>query len=224
MNGQGMSEDRRLCSLVAFYFGAGVAGPDGNESDKAIRAVSNRASRDLSRTIRGIGKLNVGADNPVDALRARNGGLIVDFIKEIDALAVEAEALQVNFDEKHVFCCVALIEAFREFSEAQRAGLVMSYGQAQKWLNMTLKYLAVLRHPVVSNSYHLLHAPLDRIVYGHAKSQFKMKLPVASGWTWSKLDRVDYVDFQTRLRGQVAATGRYDCVLDWETDTWLTRG
>ena len=148
----------------------------------------------------------------------------MDFIEEIDASVVAAEVAQADFDEKREFCCRALIEAVREFSSAQGAGLVMSYGQAQKWLNMPLKYLAVLRHPVMSNSCHLLHAPLGRIVYGHAKSQFKMKLPAASGWTWSKRDYTEYVGFQTRLREQVAATGQYDCVLDGETDTWVVRG
>lgn len=136
---------------------------------------------------------------------------------------VNSVQVQANFDEKHEFWCLALIEAFCEFSKAQGASLVVNYGQAQKWLNMTLKYLAALRHPVVSNSYHQLHAPLGRIVYGHAKSQFKMKLPAAAGWTWSKLDRVEYVDFQTRLRKQVADTGQYDCVLDWESDGWVVR-
>lgn len=52
----------------------------------------------------------------------------------------------------------------------QAEGIEFYIGQAQKWVNMTLKYLYVLVPDVVEPFYNLLHIPLDNYIMDIAKS------------------------------------------------------
>lgn len=95
-------------------------------------------------------------------------------------------------------------------------------GQAQKWLNMTLKYLWLLDKCTTIDSNNL-HAPIDSFIIeavskhvedddiSHDNGTFKYR-----GYSWSQLDDyADYMDFQNII----ARTG--EPPIEWEYHKWI---
>lgn len=197
-------------NLIAFYFGTKVATGDVT-SDQVVDGVSRRAYADLQRTIHGFGRL------PAEAkieLRAHIHATIREFVANLGTCETQEE-----FDNRHDQWCESACERLRLFAQSEQS-ISFHYGQAQKWLNMTLKYLAVLDHPKVKRVYGYLHVPVDKYVYDQAANA-GVKRP---GWphSWSKLPREKYLNYQRALRKMVAST-HYSCPLDWEADVWVTR-
>lgn len=195
-------------SLIAFYFGTKVATSDVT-SDEVIDSVARRSYADLQRTIHGF------STHPAKAkIKDYTHATLRTFVANLDTCNSQEE-----FDKRHDQWCTSICEHFGQFSHPDR-DIMFHYGQAQKWLNMTLKYLAVLDHPQVQRVYTYLHVPVDKYVY-HEAAAAGIKRPP---WphAWSKLDREKYLNYQHSLREMVASTP-YSCPLDWESDVWVTR-
>lgn len=191
-------------NLVAFYFGPSVATGDVN-SAAVINSVANRAYQDLQRTLR-----RFGSHPHKETLKKQTRDSIAKFVTDLDSCDS-----QEDFDEHHYQWCERTCKAFEKFSHE---GFVFHYGQAQKWLNMTLKYLAVLDHPLVQRVYTYLHIPVDINIFREA-ARFGVDRPQAA---WSTLDREEYGSYQKKLRDMVTTT-EYSCPMDWESDVWVTR-
>ena len=195
-------------SLIAFYFGTKVASGDVT-SDQVIDSVARRAYTDLQRTIHGFGAHCAKAE-----IKSHIHATLRSFVVDLATCNSQGE-----FDKRHDQWCKSACELFGKFSHSDR-GIIFHYGQAQKWLNMTLKYLAVLNHPEVQRAYGFLHVPVDKYVYNEADNAGVKRPPCPHAW--SKLDREKYINYQHRLREMVASTP-YSCPLDWEADVWITR-
>ena len=94
---------------------------------------------------------------------------------------------QEEFDKQHKIWCEELIQTWTE----------LSYGQSQKWVNMTLKYWLLFGNERI-NSVELnakyFHIPIDSYVQ---KGMFKEKTPKP----WSKIsDYKDYMRYQLEHR------------------------
>lgn len=209
-----MNHDDQRRSLIAFYFGSTAAARDDATDEETIRTVSFRAYRDLNRTLHGVGKISTGArksmhDGVVDALAGFVGDL--PGITTVD-----------DFDKRHQACCSSIIERFADAvsGEWPAGTAMMSYGQAQKWLNMTAKYLAVLDHPDVQDVFDLLHVPLDRRVLDRAREDLKVELPGPER-VWSKLGRSSYQDIQSNLRASIADRHSGMSPMQWEAIKWI---
>ena len=116
---------------------------------------------------------------------------------------------QDKYDSWHFKVCTALRKLYRE------AGVSFTYGQSQKWLNMTMKYLYVLRAYSFEDIFAFLHPPIDNYIFDAAMSEFEIsRFPMA----WSKLDDYQtYLDYQKSLRTQI-----FGCPpLRWEFRAWL---
>lgn len=99
-------------------------------------------------------------------------------------------------------------------------------GLAQKWVNMTLKYLWILGAVDGEN----LHAPIDRniiIAATRAPSNNNLCLGinfdyhnnVMSNWpSWDDID--EYNDFQSRIREQSRVRRNY-YPITWENEAWI---
>lgn len=200
-----MNPERRLTSLTAFYFGRRVASAP--HSDEAIRSVCWPAYRDVQRTLWGM-----GSHPRAKELKATSCDKIVSFVHSFGGIRSQEE-----FDQQHQVWCEDLVAFFAENSHPERPTFQFHYGHAQKWLNMTLKYLSVLGHPAVEEVYVFLHAPIDRDVYERAWEILGVERPRIA---WSKLDGDTYRSYQLNIRHAVAGQGR-GFVLDWETDEWM---
>lgn len=204
-----MDPSLRLASLTAFYFGARIAAA-APTNPVIIDTVSQRAYRDLNRTLHGIGT------HPDKAtLLDTTHQSLHQFTADLDTVNSQDE-----FDALHDKWCQDRIGFFATYPRADRE-FTFTYGQAQKWLNMTMKYLAVLDHPSVQRVYPYLHVPIDTIIYNQA-DQIGVPRPPKRR-SWSRLDRDHYMTYHDQLREQI--TARTDCSapLDWEAHSWITR-
>lgn len=200
-------------NLVAFYFGSRVAvDPTAAES---LRSVSYRAYRDLSRTLHGIGS---HPDKKV--LLEDSHASLHTFLIDLTKITTEKE-----FNAHHEAWCENRIEFFTKHPHPHRKEFALTYGQAQKWINMTMKYLAVIDHPAIAPVYSYLHVPIDSIIYEEASHPVTgIGVPRPSGnVAWSRLNKNQYQDYQQRLRNNIISNDSTVAPLDWETRTWVAR-
>lgn len=157
--------------LKMLYFGV---------TDNPFEAASRSAYTDMCRTIRFHGKNG-------DALR-----------KSVDVLLEERipELIDVDNSEKytqwHYSICKLIVDQY----EAE--GIEFYIGQAQKWVNMTLKYLYVLVPDVVEPFYRFLHIPLDNYIMDIAKKQYGVPVLTTA---WSRISDYRFTWIMSKCYG-----------------------
>lgn len=207
-----MDPELRHRNLLAFYFGTQVALYP--TSPKAIERISNRAYRDLSRTLHGIGS-HPEKDALLDDAHVSLGEFLIDLEKVTN---------QEGFNALHHSWCKNRIEFFNQYPHPDRKSFTLTYGQAQKWINMALKYLAVIDHSAVERVYHYLHIPIDSIVYKEAERPEGLGVPRPPGnIAWSRLDRSQYECYQQKLFDAITSKHPDFSPLDWEAEAWVMR-
>jgi hypothetical protein len=141
--------------LIAIHFGKG----------DLLAGCVRLAYRDLQRTVRGIAGHDKG-----------------DIPQRVRRLMLEAKhaRTQAEFDRWHHAACKELIAAFCGIGYQR-----FTIGQAQKWLNMTLKYIFVLgdRLGGYENVYGYCHVPLDQFVMEAARPLGLPALPGTGAWS-----------------------------------------
>lgn len=170
----------------------------GNPENILIQS-SRKAYRDMCRTLRLNGDSLLDIRNNVDNL----------LYSQINDLLEKPELNQAAFDVWHKSVCLNII---RSYSAKYP---LFSIGQAQKWLNMTLKYYYVSqidqRINRVSNYFHV---PLDNYV-----NEILIKNNVNSFvGAWSKINSYEeYVNIQKNIRLRI----KNQSPIDWEMEQWL---
>ena len=102
---------------------------------------------------------------------------------------------QINSDAWHKSLCQRIVAGYKSY------GLEFSAGQAQKWLNMTIKYLYMYGGTDLSSIINYCHVPLDNYVFNIAKRIFNISFP---NKRWSRItDYNEYMDYQYKLRNSV---------------------
>ena len=132
--------------LLRLYFG--------DDPDRLSCCIA-RAYRDLNRTIHGFAKVS-----EAETLRAQASAVVRTFLTRFVAQAVELD--QAAFDKRHRSACTKLCATYSEAGFAE-----FRVGQAQKWLNMALKYALTFGEDRLSGYAHLFslaHIPLDNII------------------------------------------------------------
>ena len=174
---------------------------DTSDSKKKYKAAINRAYCDFCRTIRFKDKQQ---DEKSKSEVKRN---IISFVESSIKTAAKEKDNQVEFDKWHKQTCEGIIKRFSPLAK-------LNYGQAQKWLNMTLKYLLVLDVEEVTRLIHYLHIPVDNNVIKIAKEEINIP---ATNLPWSKWEYNTYVTYQEGLR---KAIGDGISPIIWELDHW----
>ncbi len=165
--------------LVRLYFGP--------EKDYLGLCIE-RAYLDFGRTIHGIGKIGDGGIRHQAA---------VNMMRDFFAVLASSKAKpdQQQFDQWHRDACDKLKKLYAEHNYRE-----FYFGQAQKWLNMTLKYIFVMGHdrlPDYEGLYELGHVPLDNIII----EGFKKHNPPPLSGSWSRLDDYEeYLGYQQWIR------------------------
>lgn len=163
--------------LIRLYFGAG---------SEYLPLCIRRAYRDFSRTLEGIGRMT---------------DLYQPASTEVENALVELKgsvkiASQEAFDDWHRASCNRLCSTY-----AQHRYNDFYIGHAQKWLNMSFKYIYVIgdtRVPGYNPLYQFGHVPLDRIIIERFQPYNPPKLSTAS---WTRLeDYEEYLRFQQWIR------------------------
>ena len=158
----------------------------------SIDELVNLAYLDVNRTIWGI--------------EAEQGRLfkqaVVSLIRD---LLTEPPKTQQDFDLLHHRCCQQCLEA----SSAGAAHI--HYGQAQKLLNMSLKYLYnefAAYYPNLNpfrfpdnNVEYFFHLPIDSQIRSHLVTRCHFTDPTSL--PWSKWTCSNYISFQSQLRARI---------------------
>lgn len=184
-------EKKRLDFLHYAFFGT---------EENPYIACSRKAYRDLCRTIRFNGKDGSETRERVDKLL--NEEMLYIFLQKGLTCA--------DYDAWHKDICLSIVKEYTD------AGVEFSIGQAQKWVNMTAKYLNIFGNFNLDGVFEFLHVPLDRYVFELAKDEFKLDPP---NWYWSRMTDYDvYIDYQNKLRSLIDGAP-----LHWEFESWLTK-
>ena len=150
----------------------------------------------MCRTIRFHGKNG-------EALRKYVDVLLEERIPELNVVDNSEK-----FTQWHYSICKQIVEQY------EAAGIEFYMGQAQKWVNMTLKYLYVLVPDVVEPFYRFLHIPLDNYIMDIAKKQYGVP---SLSTAWSRIsDYQDYLDYEQKLMEVID-----EVPLDWEFKKWV---
>lgn len=183
--------------LVTLYFGLAT--------DHLINCI-DRAYLDFSRTLHGLRMVETKSDVHAQArsdLQAYFAGLRNPQAPPLD---------QASFDHWHQQVCQHLSMLYAEHSYH------MFVGQAQKWINMTFKYIFTVgeqRLPGFRQLYQFCHVPLDNILLQRLQPYGPPQLL----GRWSRLDNYpEYLAYQRWIRQQFSLLP-----LDVEFFLWLGR-
>ena len=168
-----------------------------------FEAASFRAYRDFNRTLR-FGKMDaetrlVLRKRATDILRRRISSLNPDNI-----------ICQLDFDLWHKESCEEIRKSYTE------ANIDFSYGQAQKWLNMTIKYLYIVGSNSFAGVFQFCHVPIDNYIFQIAEKELGIPHPTIAWSRWNDYDG-QYLAYQKELRSRING---YD-PLRWEFKYWM---
>jgi hypothetical protein len=145
----------------------------------------DRAYRDFNRTMHGLGI--VQTNESYNTLR--------HFVSNIVSETLNVTFDQLTFDSWHLKKCD---ELKAEFIRVLNYGI--TYGQAQKWINMTLKYMFAIGPNIINGidrNYSLFHIPLDNIIQDKLLVHNIDRIPTR----WSRIDNYQiYFQYQIRVR------------------------
>jgi len=148
-----------------------------------ISSSIDRAYRGFSRTLRGI-----AARRDSGLLHASAKKVISEAISTLNPTATSSRD---SFDAWHKETCDGLRTAFGDFH--------LYYGQAQKWINMSFKYLFILDRSRVAPYWQYCHVPVDNIIL----ERIKPHDPPRFGCRWSRIDSYErYLGFQNWFRDE----------------------
>jgi hypothetical protein len=127
---------------------------------------------------------------------------------ELSALANTETPGQPAFDRWHESVCLQLTGFYGDFQ--------FTVGQAQKWVNMAIKYLFVVDRALIERHWQYCHIPIDQILLAQLRRSGHTPPPV--GHAWSRLDSYpQYLDFQRWFRDEFAGAP-----MDNEFNLWMT--
>lgn len=184
--------------------------PDSNEflanvycpkkEDNVYKRSSERAYLDLCRTLR---------LNGVDMTSHRKE--IANILRERITALHTSHIDQNSYDCWHKAICDELVGYFLPL------GIGFTYGHAQKWVNMTMKYLYILDQANFSDIFDFLHIPIDSIVIDLAANKLSVTKPK---FVWSKIPDYDsYFAYQTKLRENISDMSP----MRWELKVWINK-
>lgn len=235
-------DDKTICldkSIVRFlcnvYFTTG-------ESD--FEKASFRAYLDFCRTIKF--KDDYKGDkkkNEKDELKKEIAKLFEKFenkIRENPNTFDKEDDRKDNSIDSHKKLCRIITERFSVITEPK----TFTYGHAQKWVNMTLKYLYVLDKCKDEKNYDdiisYFHIPIDNIILDMCSNpekhnenlpeeqqlppEFKVKREDKETDAWSTWDYNTYMSYREKLEGQIKTCyGENKPPLIWELENWAPK-
>lgn len=226
------------------YFG--ITPDKAKNKDLALNACIKRAYRDLSRTIdykysvsdlNNTKKVSKDQKNKFKNYKDTWKRNAEDSIKKwINELLGEDDITPQDFDNRHESICKYLKKKDPELFKITSG---FSYGQAQKWINMTLKYMLIMGiwNNEMSTKIQFLHIPIDNIVlkvlYNISKDESKIKKISESeflivgkkgNFKWSAIpDNEEYDIFRQYIEKVINDNPITDCnsFIEWESKKWL---
>ena len=130
---------------------------------------------------------------------------------------------QENFDKWHEKTCGKIIGCYDKVNGSK---IIFTYGNAQKWLNMALKYLWLLGDLPNDIKEERLHAPIDSYILQKLRNLNEEGVTCSADTfyykenSWSKIsDYDDYFDLQKVIRVMAKQGGK--TVIEQENEAWI---
>ncbi len=186
----------------------------------------NRAYRDMNRTISFI-----NACDKTSKENKENRKKLIEKVKKIIAAGIRNSNIK-NFDDWHCEICRNIQLVYINDVQGEKG---LTYGQAQKWINMTLKYLTIINQlenidvdykNFITNHGRDFHVPVDTIILDSFEEEYKNSKAIPNSGTnkkrkcWSKWNEDEYKSFQDYLKNNISG---YESLLDWEFEKWTPR-
>ena len=204
-----------------------------------------RAYRDLNRTIKykdskSALKESTMSEKELDEYAQNKENAVKAVCEYITGMLCEI----ANCEDWHKNACDNIIEKFNEGYGNVKPGVKtnqkdgkLTYGQAQKWLNMSLKYMDTIGL-IDSTKSKKLHPPIDNIILESiwmeeaiADDAFPLKKGKErrrgdgeiSKWNENKINCWSSWDYDTYNKIHVAIENLYKnkFPLEWENDKWI---
>jgi len=174
-----------------------------NDISDPFAAASNRAYRDMNRTIR--------FDDLSDKKRESIRQEVTEFLREaISEIVHTANVDQKAYDLWHFLTCSVIRSMYRDM------GVDFYYGQAQKWVNMTIKYLYIVGEFSFEALFPYLHIPIDNYIFQIAKTELGISRPPLAWSRWDDYQK-QYMTYQEALRSRIKDLDP----LRWEFKFWM---
>lgn len=156
----------------------------------------------LARNNRGLSR------NPnYEKIHEESQSFLIDSLKSIHVSSQE------EYDKWHQKTTMGLIAIFNKYNQP------FTVGKAKKWINMSIKHLAIYSSEIVSGYYEFSHIPVDSYII----SGLKDKLDCTFGQdpsryiSWNNIDDYDvYLKFQREFREYCG-----EAPLDAEFHLWM---
>ncbi len=213
----------QLDFLWAAYFGIKRATAERSEG-AAIDACCYRAYRDLSRTLKythSSSELDSWTKEKKKAYIKIRDGYIDNVVEKLRDRCMGIPTEEGAFNQWHRDACEKIISLAGEQEGLFK--VAPTVGQAQKWVNMTLKYMLVMGLERMEALKPVLHVPVDSYMIEAAKEKEENGLgvdPPSDTWTWSKIDDYGtYLSYQKAIKEAAIKKG-YKTAIDWEGDAW----
>lgn len=197
----------------------------GDSMNDILRKCANKAYMDLCRTI----KFKTDDSNVKAECKIKICDMLVNNYDVLMNAVNSTDDKQTVFDKEHKRICEEICSKYSEISE-------FTYGQAQKWLNMMLKYVLMIEGDSVLKSY--LHIPVDSYIMqavgsDNPKLKYRLKLECvpkkngtvgkyseSSSKPWSKWSYEEYIAFQNCIRKAISESS-YSSPIEWENQAWI---
>ena len=174
--------------------------------DDALNNCINRAYRDFNRTLHRFGSIENNEKITIDVKKH-----LFDEFQNVNTLTIKT---QKDFDIWHLQQCEALTRLYSLNNYNS-----FHIGQAQKWINMTFKYVYSYGNKYLDGYdklYQFCHVPLDNILIKELKTFNPPKLKTS----WSRINNYEtYLEYQSWFRDKFT-----DLPLDVEFRLWLGKG
>lgn len=185
-----------------------------------IEAAVNRAYRDMCRTL----NLKDISEAIISKLKEE---VKVIFENENKKHILNNIKNQDDFDTWHRGLCDKIIkkskkiEKYKINKESNKKKIQLTYGQVQKWVNMTIKYLYILDEKIFDSIFDFLHIPADKYIFDGVKDELEIDAPTTA---WSRWDNYDeYLRYQNDIRKKLKEEKKDISPLRWEFKTWLEK-
>lgn len=233
MSSEGCYEKIAIDSLVFFSFGFTL--------DEDYQFILDRIVEKAYRDATNQGAFNTKADSE-NAQLAKYGpnGSKDTIVIRIDILL---KPKMVDFSSWHTETCKAIEECYKN----NGLGGIFTYGNAQKWVNMTLKYIYILgglsrwhsgsfmdKAKLILRYSKEFHIPIDSYIIDVLWQESGVDLPIKEGFKrdytkkyaipsdyvkgWSNWD---YTDYERLVESLKRDKEKYN--LDWESYAWIAR-
>lgn len=182
--------------LLMLYFGS---------NKDYINNCIDKAYLDFNRTLHGFSKVKNR-----DMLHTNARTYIKDKFIGLKS-NIDRFNSQSIFDKWHEYFCFELKSIYKEYGFND-----FSIGQAQKWVNMTFKYIYIYGNKIsgFEKVYEFCHIPIDNIILSKLPKYFHF------GVRWSRInDYQDYLEFQKSIRDFIGD----EIPLDYEFELFMSR-